>query len=131
MWPLESAKTDSDWASTSSCSESSVTDHGSTRERRVRDHSSSARSSTTTSAPCSSSAVAVPDAVDADHVAELPGAPGLDAGQRVLEHRRLVGPHAEPAGALQERVRRGLAAQAERVDHVPVDADLEVLGQAR
>ena len=69
--------------------------------------------------------LAVAGAVDADDVAELPGAAGLDAGERVLEHGGLVRAHAEPARALQERVRRGLAAQAERVDHVAVDARLE------
>ena len=75
--------------------------------------------------------VAVLAAVDADHAAELPGASGLDAGQRVLEHGRLVGPHVEPAGALEERVRLGLAAQAERVDHVAVHQCLDVLGRGR
>ena len=36
--------------------------------------------------------VRLADAVDADDVAEVPGGPGLDAGQRVLEDRRLRRP---------------------------------------
>ncbi len=49
---------------------------------------SSPRSSTTTSAPCSRSAVGVVDPVDADDVAEVTGAAGLDPGDGVLEDRR-------------------------------------------
>ena len=129
MWPLESANTDSELREHVELEESSVTAHGSTG-RRWRSQELGEVVDDDVGAVLEQR-LALADAVDADDVAELPGAPGLDAGQRVLEHRRLVGPHAEPARALEERVRRGLAAQAERVDDVAVDARLDVLGRAR
>ena len=63
MWPLESANTDSLWASTSRCSSVSRTAHGSTGNDAVMDHGARAarpRSSTTMSAPCARSARAWP-----------------------------------------------------------------------
>ena len=51
--------------------------------------SSSARSSTTTSAPCAFSASACPTRSTPTTIAELPGAPGFDARQRVLEDGRV------------------------------------------
>ena len=89
MWPLESAKTDSDWASTSRSSASSVTAHGSTEKcgwaitqqlgEVVDDDVGAVRAQR----------VALADAVDADDVAEAARAPGLHAGERVLEDRGL------------------------------------------
>ena len=55
--------------------------------------------------------VGLPDAVDADDAAEAAGAPGLDAGERVLEDGRGVGRDAEGLGGGEERVRRRLALQ--------------------
>ena len=63
MWPFESANTDSVWASTSRSSAVSRTAHGSTANAGcaiTRRSSSSARSVTTMSAPCSRSASAWP-----------------------------------------------------------------------
>ena len=51
--------------------------------------SSSARSWTTTSAPCARSASAWPTRSTPTTIAEVAGPAGLDAGERVLEHRRL------------------------------------------
>ena len=63
-------------------------------EGGVLDHapassSSSARSRTTTSAPCGAQGVGVADPVDADDAPEPARAAGLDAGDRVLEHGRV------------------------------------------
>ena len=52
--------------------------------------SSSARSSTTIVAPCSRRASAWPTRSTPTTQAKLARAPGLDAGERVLEHRRLL-----------------------------------------
>ena len=52
---------------------------------------SSARSSTTTSAPCGQEVGGLVGAVDADDPSEVAGAPGLDARQGVLEDGRLLG----------------------------------------
>ena len=69
-------------------------------------------------------------AVDADDEAEVPGPAGLDAGQRVLEDRRLMRSDAEAPRTLQERVRRRLALQAELCPDIAVHALLHVLGEA-
>ena len=58
--------------------------------------------------------VGLPDAVDADDVAEAARAARLDAGERVLEHAACAGLDAERAARREERVGRGLAAQAAR-----------------
>ena len=69
--------------------------------------------------------VGLADAVDADDVAEVPGAAGLHAGQRVLEHRRLARLDAERLGAGQERVGRRLALEVLLVGDLAVDPRLE------
>ena len=91
MWPLESAKTDSAWASMSKSSASSVTAHGSTEKCGCGDHSRSARSSTTTVGAVGEQRLALAGAIDADDVAEAPVVPRLHAGERVLEDRRVLG----------------------------------------
>ena len=113
MWPLDSANTDSLWASSSrlqlGLADRPRLDRETTggrsrlrpaarRGRRRRRRRRAARS-----------ASRLADAVDADDVAEVPGAAGLDAGERVLEHRRVRGLDAERARAGEERVGRGLA----------------------
>ena len=61
------------------------------------------------SAPLRPQRFCLTHAVDSDHEAEVPGPARLDAGQRVLEDRRLRGCDAEQLGAAQERVGGGLA----------------------
>jgi hypothetical protein len=102
----------------------------------VTDHGSTAN----TSAPIIDAPAAPPDprpprrrraraalrrAIDPDNPAEVSRPPGLDAGQRVLEHRRLRRLGAERPGAGQKGVRRRLAGQALALGHHPVDARLE------
>ena len=55
--------------------------------------------------------VGLPDAIDADDVAELPSPACLDAGQRVFEDSALPRWQAEGTSACQERIRCRLAAQ--------------------
>ena len=131
-WPARRSTRPGDQASRSSAV--SRTAHGSTGKRVLRDHagsSSSARSSTTTSAPCSRERVGLADPVDADDVAEVAGAARLDAGQGVLEHRRLRGLDAELLGGRQERVRRRLALAGARARRrAPSTRGLEAVGDA-
>ena len=98
MWPLDSAKIDSVWASSRGASSRSRTAHGSTANTSapiMARSSSSARSFTTTSAPCSRSAVGVPDAVDPDHPAEVSRAPRL--------RRPPARPRTPPPGRVRHR----------------------------
>ena len=69
--------------------------------------------------------VGLTDAIDADHVAEVTGVSGLHAGQRVLEHGRMAGLHAQGARPGQERVGGRLALEVLLVDRVAVDPCLE------
>src|SRR5947209_2118850 len=98
MWPLERAKIDSVCASRSRCSSRSVTLHGSTANtlasitfallgsspleqlREILDHDVGA---------VLAQRVGMARAVDPHDPAEATGASRLDAGQRVLEHRRV------------------------------------------
>jgi len=50
--------------------------------------------------------------VHAHHEAEAAGRPGLHTGHGVLDHHAVLGRHAQQPGALEERVRCGLARQA-------------------
>ena len=68
--------------------------------------------------------------VHADDVAELAGAAGFDAGERVLENDRLGRLDPESFGAEQERVRRRLALEVLLLERVAVDPLLDELGQA-
>ena len=77
--------------------------------------------STTMSAPRALEGLGLPGAVHADHQAEVAGATGLDADQRVLEHDRLGGFDAQRPGAGQEGVGRGLARQAVALGDEAVD----------
>ena len=70
------------------------------------------------------------DPVHADHEREVTRPARLDAGQRVLEHRRAAGRHVERLGRGQERVRRGLAAQAALLGDHPVHPHVEQSGNA-
>ena len=114
MCPLESANTDSVCASVSRSSSVSRTAHGSTGKAgwwittcvqqlgEVADDDVGA---------VLAQRVGLADAIDADDEAEVAGPPGLDAGQRVLEHGRLPRLDAERPRAGEERVRRRLALQ--------------------
>jgi len=64
-------------------------------------------------------------AIDADHAAETAGAPGRDAGDRVLDHDRARRRDPEAPGRLQERIRRRLAREREAGNVHAVDARIE------
>ena len=70
-------------------------------------------------------------AVDADGQREVPGLAGGDAGERVLEHRRLRRLCAEQLGSAQERVGRRLALEVLAGDRVAVHARVEEVAHAR
>ena len=70
-------------------------------------------------------AVSVSDAVDPDDAGETARAPGRDAGERVLEHRRLLGSDAERPGGGEERVRGRFSLQVLALRHDAVDAHVE------
>ena len=74
--------------------------------------------------------VGLPDPVHADHDPEVPGAAGLDAGQRVLEDRRGTGIRAELGGAREERVGVRLAGKLALAGHLAVDARVEQVREA-
>ena len=94
--------------------------------------SSSARSSTTTSAPWSRSVVGLAGAVDADDPAEVAGAPGLDARQRVLEDGRLGRLDAQlPRRPARNVSGAGLPGSSRSLGHDAVDARLEEVLDAR
>ena len=69
--------------------------------------------------------VGLAHAIDADDVAEVPGAPGVDAGERVLEHHRLRRVDAERARGGEERVGRRLAGEMLLGGDDAVDAYVE------
>ncbi len=102
------------------------------REHRALAHSSSSRSWTTRSAPCSASASACPTRSTPITTPKFPALPGLDAGQRVLEHRRLRRASAPSSlRALEEGVRLRLAREPALLGHHPVHARLDQRRQAR
>ena len=85
---------------------------------------------TTTSAPCAAQLVGVPDPVDPDDVAEVPR-PARRPPRRARPRRRRPARGSTPsgAGAGEEGVRRGLAAQAvPRGDHA-VDPGVDQVGE--
>ena len=82
------------------------------RERGMADHgasSSSARSRDDDVGAVRFQRGGLPDAIDPDHDRELPGSPGFDADERVLEHRRVLRFLADRACAGEVGVRRRLA----------------------
>jgi hypothetical protein len=72
----------------------------------------------------------LPRPVDADDVAEVARATGLDAGERVLEHRRRSRFDTELPRRGEEGIRRRLALQALRPRGEPVDPQLEEVLEA-
>ena len=95
------------------------------RASRIRAHrfssNRSARSATTTSAPCSRSASACPSRSTPTTKPNPPARPGLDAGQGVLEHHGLLLRHVQVSRRGEERVGRGLARQVPLLRDHPVD----------
>src|ERR1700755_2642097 len=69
------------------------------------------------------------DSVDADHDAEVSGPAGLNAGQRVLEHRSLIRRYRKQLGRTEKRVRLGLAGDVFVAHRDAVDAVLDELGE--
>ena len=113
MWPFASANNDSVLASASRSRCVSRTDQGSTANavgRHPRPNSSP-RSATTRSAPRSAQRVGVADPIDADDEPEAARASGGDAGERVLEDRRLRRLDVELARGREKGVRSRLPAE--------------------
>ena len=106
MWPFESANTDSDWARTSRSSCGLAHRPRLDRERRRPIMRSVEQLGQIVDddvgAVLARAASAWPTRSTPDHEAEAARAPGLDPGERVLEHRRLA-----PARRRAPRRRRG------------------------
>src|SRR6266516_3793942 len=148
MCPLERANTDSDCASWSRSRPSSRTVHASTGKRPSgitvhprpwwRRRGSSRRADQLREIGYDDVGAVLyqgatmrgVEPVDAYDVAEAAGTSGRDAGERVLEHGRLIGSHAEQLRPGKERVRRRLAGQVPLDDRAPVDASLHQPVQA-
>src|SRR3954469_9862345 len=69
--------------------------------------------------------VAVAFAVYADHEAEVSRAARLDAADRVLDDDGSIRLRAKQLGSLEERIRRGLAAQVHFFERDPIDAHVK------
>ena len=103
------------------------------RERAVVDHSRSSRSArsvTTTSAPCLAQRVGLAHPVDPDDQPEVPGPPGGHPGERIFVHCRLRGCDVELPSALEVGVRRWLARDVLLLQRNSVDALLNELGES-
>src|SRR5213078_4091356 len=114
MCPLDRANTDSLWASRPRSSFVSRTCQGSAGYafcaiihllQQVREVLDDDVSSVLTQR------VGLPGAVDTDHIPEVAGPAGRDAGQGILEHSCFGEPHAQQLGRALEGVRSRLAAQ--------------------
>ena len=69
--------------------------------------------------------VGLVDPIHADHEGEVPGVPGFDARQGILEDHRVRGGHLERLRSGQEGVRRRLAVQAVFLGELGVHPDIE------
>ena len=133
MCPLASANTDSVCARTSRFRLASRTDHGSTSNVRVAAHarsSSSARSETTMSAPCSRRALAWSDLFTPTTKPKPPARPASTPASASSNTAAVGRPYAERLRAGEERVRRRLAAQMLSLCHDAVDHLLEEIVDA-
>ena len=138
MCPLASANTDSVCARRSRSRLVSRTAHGSTGKAdwriissRAGCRSSSARSLDDDVGAVLSERLCLADAVDADDAAEVTGAAGLDAGQRVLEHGRLLPARRRArAGPARNVSGAGLPVQVLALGLDAVDDRVEQLGDA-
>jgi len=68
--------------------------------------------------------------LDPDDKTEVPGSSRGDAGERILEHRRLARLRVEDPRGSEEHVRRGLSTQVLPLSDDPVDPRLEQVGDA-